>query len=188
MEEPLLSTSSFLCSVQEIISKQYFLHTIFKVGQGWSTFRGNVSIFHVKNSLFIKISRDPVILGPLREMNDNESVLDKFFVFCELFMDNFAIKKYVIFVLFLLLVLNEGQSLGCSNQHNTFTAAKNCPEILFPYKNVRNISHVCNSSQPTLKIIHKSPTFSAVAFSVQKQRAFHCKHEIMGEDTNTGIG
>ena len=108
----------------------------------------------MKNSIFVKTLWDPVILASLCEVNNKESVLDKFFVLCELFMHNFAVKKYVIFVFFLVLVLDEGQSLGWPNQHNTFTAAKNCPEILFPNKNIRDISHICNLSQSALKIIH----------------------------------
>ena len=131
----------FPSSVHEVISKQYLLHAIFKVGQSWSSIWRNFAVFYVKNLLFIKTFRNPVILRSSREVNDEESVLDKFFVLCELFMHNFSVKRDVISMFFLLLVLDEGQSLRCSDQHNTFTLAKFFLEILVPHQNVLDISH-----------------------------------------------
>ena len=142
---------------------------------------GTLPSSNVKNLLFI---RNPVILRSFREVNDEESVLDKFFVLCELFMHNFSVKRDVISVFFLLLVLDEGQSLRCSDQRNTFTLAKFLLEILVPHQNVLDISHFWNPSQPTLEITHKTPCFVAVAFSIQKQWAFHFLHVLEFGDRN----
>ena len=123
MKKPLLHSLRSLSSVQEVISEQYFLHAIFKVSQGRGSFGRSFAVFHMKNSLFVETSRDPVILGAFSEVNNNKSVLDKFFVFCEFFVHNFAVKGDVIIVFFLLLVLDEGRGLVCPDQYNTLTTA-----------------------------------------------------------------
>ena len=92
MKKPLLHSLRSLSSVQEVISEQYFLHAIFKVSQGRGSFGRSFAVFHMKNSLFVETSRDPVILGAFSEVNNNKSVLDKFFVFCEFFVHNFAVE------------------------------------------------------------------------------------------------
>lgn len=77
----------------------------------------------MKNSLVIETSRDPVILCSFREVDDDKSFLDKFFVSCQLVVNKFSIKRNKFTLPFLLPALNEGRSLSWSDQQDAVTVA-----------------------------------------------------------------
>ena len=103
------------------ISKQYFSHGILKLVQQ-RTFNNFFSL-QIKNSLFIKTIRDPIIIGSFRRQVYNYQFVNKLFVTCEHLVYNLPVKSKEIVVSLLLSSSDEGRSMAWSDQNDAVPSA-----------------------------------------------------------------